>query len=83
MLILALAKRTIYISWKINFKKFRLQGFSFRKSRCQSNISLLLSYYVLAMFACYTLYVLSQFFSMALEQKPTVVRTKVTTAGVL
>ena len=83
MLILALAERTIYLSWKINFKKFRLQGFSFRKSRCQSNISLLLSYYVLAMFACYTLYVLSQFFSMALEQKPRVVRTKVTTAGVL
>ena len=83
MLILALAERTIYLSWKINFKKFRLQGFSFRKSHCQSNISLLLSYYVLAMFACYTPYVLSQFFSMALEQKPTVVRTKVTTADVL
>ena len=67
-MILVLAERTIYLSWKFNFKKFRLQGFSFRKSPYQSNISLLLSYYVLPMFADCTLYVLSQFCSMAFEK---------------
>ena len=81
-MILALAERTIYLSWKFNFKKFRLQGFSFRKSPYQSNISLLLSYYVLPMFAYCTLYVLSQFCSMAFE-KDVVVRKKATTRGVL